>query len=174
MKKVLAIISVLFVVVFLAGCGQHPVSQTQPVTTQPAPTTPVNTPKVYSSQKYGFEFKYPNNLMVTSDSTENNVIISDEDGGRWIYIVKIESNSDKLTLEKIITKEVARYNKIFSYIVIDGVPAKRYSISNYGDYGNTGVILIVGNNILTIFGDDSTPANKKAFEALLSTFKFTK
>lgn len=53
MKKVLAISSVLFGVVFLAGCGQQPVSQTQPTTpapvaqtpaqpvaTQPAPTTP--------------------------------------------------------------------------------------------------------------------------------------
>ena len=54
MKKVLAISSVLLGVVFLAGCGQQPVSQTQPTTpapvaqtptqpvaTQPVPTTPV-------------------------------------------------------------------------------------------------------------------------------------
>lgn len=54
MKKVLAISSMLLGVVFLAGCGQKPVSQTQPTTpapvaqtpaqpvaTQPAPTTPV-------------------------------------------------------------------------------------------------------------------------------------
>ncbi len=45
MKKVLAISSVLLGIVFLTGCGQQPVSQTQPtapapVATQPAPTTP--------------------------------------------------------------------------------------------------------------------------------------
>lgn len=47
MKEILAISSVLLGVVFLAGCGQQPVSQTQPTTpapvaqtpTQPAPTT---------------------------------------------------------------------------------------------------------------------------------------
>ncbi len=40
MKKVLAISSVLLGVVFLAGCGQQPVSQTQPTTPAPVAQTP--------------------------------------------------------------------------------------------------------------------------------------
>ena len=187
MKKVLAISSVLLGVVFLAGCSQQPVSLTQPTTpapaaqtptppvvTQPEPISPANTSKIYSSQKYGFEFQYPYDLMITSASTENKVIISGEDSGHWIYSVKIENNSDKLTLEKILAKEVTSIKKIVSDIIIDGVPAKRYSISNYGDYGNASVIIIVRNNILTISGDDSSSSNKTNFEALFSTFKFTK
>ncbi len=165
--------------------ASQPVAPVPKVVQQPTPTpaaqqptqqtTSVDTSKVYSSQKYGFGFQYPKELTITSGySNENRVIISDEDGGHWIYEVKIENNSDKLTLEKIIAKEVASKNKIVNDIIIDGVPAKRYSISNYGDYGNAGVILIVGNNILTIYGDDSDITNKADFETLFSTFKFTK
>jgi len=41
MKKVLAMSSVLLGVVFLAGCGQQPVSQIQPTTPAPVAQTPV-------------------------------------------------------------------------------------------------------------------------------------
>lgn len=68
MKKVLAISSVLFGVVFLAGCGQQPVSQTQPTTpapvaqapaqpvaTQPAPTTPASTQNYIEVKEFGIK-----------------------------------------------------------------------------------------------------------------------
>jgi hypothetical protein len=68
MKKVLAISSVLLGVVFLAGCGQQPVSQTQPTTpapvaqtpaqpvaTQPAPTTPAVTQNYIEVKELGFK-----------------------------------------------------------------------------------------------------------------------
>jgi outer membrane lipoprotein-sorting protein len=198
MKKVLAISSILLGVVFLSGCGQKPIDQIQvpkanpvtqePVDTQtdtnkPAPTAPVVTPpvstsKVYSSQKYGFEFKYPKEFVVTSASNANNVIISNSDDGRWIYNVRIENNANNLNLEDIALPPLATdTNTKITYITIDGIAAKRYSINDTtgdSDYGHAGVILIVGNNILTINGDDSTAANKAGFEALFSTFKFTK
>lgn len=73
MKKVLAISSVLLGVVFLAGCGQQPISQTELTTqipaaqqpTQPAPTITQPQQKqlvskiVYSNTKYGFELTFP-------------------------------------------------------------------------------------------------------------------
>jgi hypothetical protein len=73
MKKVLAISSVLLGVVFLAGCGQQPVSQTQPTTpapvaqqpvanppaaTQPAPTQSTPAPQNYIEVKE-FGVKFP-------------------------------------------------------------------------------------------------------------------
>jgi len=68
MKKILTISTVLFGVVFLAGCGQKPVSQiTQPTTPVPATqqfaTLSVDETaswQTYSNKKLGFEFKYPN------------------------------------------------------------------------------------------------------------------
>lgn len=71
MKKVLAISSVLLGVVFLAGCGQQPVIQTQPTTpapvaqapaqpvaTQPAPATLIQE-NVYTNAQYGFQLTLP-------------------------------------------------------------------------------------------------------------------
>lgn len=78
MKKVLAISSVLFGVVFLAGCGQQPVSQTQPTTAEPVvqtPTQPVTTQPVpasetanwqtYTSAKSAFSISVPKDWTYT-------------------------------------------------------------------------------------------------------------
>ena len=80
MKKVLAISSVLLGVVFLAGCGQQPVSQTQPavpvpvaqtptqpVATQPAPTTPAVTQNYIEVKELGF--KIPVDASMIGDLT---------------------------------------------------------------------------------------------------------
>jgi len=77
MKKVLAISSMLLGVVFLAGCGQQPVSQTQPTTpapvaqTTPAPLTPTDTSNSadgqnFTNDKYGFKFKYSSSQCLLS------------------------------------------------------------------------------------------------------------
>ncbi|MFH0818850.1 MAG: hypothetical protein V1898_02550 [Patescibacteria group bacterium] len=73
MKKVLAISSVLLGIVFLAGCGQQPVSQTQPTTpAQPVATQPISQSAPSSeinnqgSKKYQsastFSFSYPSQV----------------------------------------------------------------------------------------------------------------
>ena len=76
MKKVLAMSSVLLGVVFLAGCGQQPVSQTRPTTpapvaqtpTQPVATQPAQQPVasnpaenkiVYTNNEYKFKIALP-------------------------------------------------------------------------------------------------------------------
>lgn len=65
MKKLLAISSVLFGVVFLAGCSQQPVSQTQPIVPTPItqkPTSAVdkrNLVNTFTDEVLGYEIKYP-------------------------------------------------------------------------------------------------------------------
>lgn len=71
MKKVIAISSVLLGVVFLTGCGQQPVSQTQPTAPAPVAQTPVastlQTPQVkedtswktYVNKAAGYQITFP-------------------------------------------------------------------------------------------------------------------
>ncbi len=64
MKKVLAISSVLFGVVFLTGCGQQPVSQAQPTTPAPVaqtPAQPVATQQPETSKPAENSIVYVNN-----------------------------------------------------------------------------------------------------------------
>jgi len=153
--------------------------------TQPIITTPEETQepiqftnettnwKTYSSSKYGFDFKYPSDLVITSISTEGQIVLANSEEGHWLLTIKVENNSGNLTLSEIVSKEIKKPD-IFQDITLDGKMAKKYSIANFGDYGNAGIILISGNNIVRIYGDDSTSVSKEYFEALLSTFKFSK
>ena len=189
MKKFITLISIFLGVIFLAGCGQRLVSQTQliaPTLDEQSNINQVADGGTYKNDKYGFEFNY-SGLVISSDSNENNVSLTSEEGGHWLYDIKIENNSDNLTLDKIVAKEEADFNqnnagsledidysRTVSDIIIDGKPAKRYSIKKLGDHGNAGAILIIGNNILTIRGDDSSAEAKAGFDGFLSTFKFVK
>ncbi len=85
MKKVLAMSSVLLGVVFLAGCGQQPVSQTRPTTPAPVAQAPATNPptqtsnadavpadwKVYSNSKNGFSVSYPIAWKATELTSDN-------------------------------------------------------------------------------------------------------
>ncbi len=128
--------------------------------------------KTYSSSKYGFKFKYPPDYIITSISTEDKIILARLESGHWLLSISVESNPANLTLSEIVTREIADTAKIQN-ITIDGKAAIRYSITNFGDYGNVGAIVISGNNIIRIYGDGSSSTNKRYFELLLSTFRFS-
>lgn len=118
MKKVLATSSVLLGVVFLAGCGQQPVSQTQPTTPAPVAQTPaVNqpplTPKTqpttqpiaptdetanwqkYANDKYGIEFKYPiATALVDSSSLIKNDMPGIKNADKRLLLLSFTGNSN--------------------------------------------------------------------------------
>lgn len=194
MKRKTLVIALIVAVFILSGAMTYliktrnkPHSKTpvpavtqQPVvaeTTITAPARYKNT-TLYQSQKYNFEFQYPSNLMVTSSSSEDEIAISNEPDGHWMYGVIIETNTDNLTLDQIVEKKTKAKTAgtevpskaTVSDVVIDGQPAKLYSISNYGDYGNAAVVLLSGSNIINITGDTS---NKTDFNLIASSFKFT-
>jgi len=126
MKKVLAISSVLLGVVFLAGCGQQPVSQTQPTTSAPVATQPpinqnqqiiqpttgqVTQPdttnlnnetaswKTYTNSKSGFEVKYPNTWKVSENDNQINLMpIGGQDVSLMFFVYNVPLNDAELLL----------------------------------------------------------------------------
>ncbi|EKE11407.1 MAG: hypothetical protein ACD_15C00084G0008 [uncultured bacterium] len=134
----------------------------------------------YINKTFGYEFEYPDKLKTTSISNDSNVVISDGLEGHWIYNINTQANYQKLSLEDAFsqiltekTKSVSDKNLInISSITIDGKLAKKYSIKNYTDYGNTGIVLISGDYIISIFGDNSISPINSDLENILNSFKF--
>ena len=87
MKKVLTICSVFLGTVFLIGCSQQPLSQTQPVATEPAPITPGNI--LWKSEALGD--------FVRDDRDPNSVckIIQSEQGLNNCSIIISRKSQDK-------------------------------------------------------------------------------
>jgi PBP1b-binding outer membrane lipoprotein LpoB len=129
MKKVLAISSVLLGVVFLAGCGQQPVSQTQPTTptsvaqkpaqpvaTQPAPTTPSNTTPTETPEQIISRLVAKDNNMIiaveSSDSDHIYALINYKSGsGHLVLAAKVNGEWKKAYEgQDCSKKEMAKYN----------------------------------------------------------------
>ena len=131
--------------------------------------------KKYTNKTYGFEFEYPNDLVIAQDATDSVFGLSNFLEGPWVVNVTASDNTNNLSLGQSIDKMVKRftnYKTDITSVSVDGVPAKKYSVQNYGDRGNAGVIMIKGHNIITIYGDDSNPSLKKIFETVIDSFKY--
>jgi outer membrane lipoprotein-sorting protein len=134
----------------------------------------------YVNKTFDFKFAYPNKLVITSRSNDTSIILSDKPEGHWIYNINTQANSQKLSLEDAFNQILAEKTKSVSdkkliniaSITVDGKLAKKYSIKNYTDYGNMGIVLISGENIISIFGDDSISPINSDLENILNSFKF--
>jgi hypothetical protein len=137
MKKVLAISSVLLGVAFLAGCGQQPVSQTQPTTPAPvaqAPITPAVTQNYIEVKELGFKIPVSSEM---SQKITYGIGFRDKfnDFSSKAYFSTKELSKYKgcaewpgvFTVEKISGKPTDDKNKVFEIgggnkkIVLDGV-----------------------------------------------------
>ncbi len=133
--------------------------------------------KVYDNKKFSFEFKYRGNLTTTYESNDSNTIISNQKDGHWLYSVNSKENSKNLSLEETVADILSGYqykgkNIVVSDLMIDNKPAKKIQNKDSKDYGNVAVILLLGGNIITVAGDDSTSSLKTDFEDFLKSFKF--
>jgi len=125
----------------------------------------------YTNSEYGFSFEYKSNLVI-SYSTGDHIVLAAGLGDHWVYSIIVEENLNNLSLDEALDSKVTSEDKTISDILLDGKSAKRYSINNYGDYGNAGVILLNGNYIIRISGDDYSNNSRINFSEFLSTFKF--
>ncbi|MFH1030127.1 MAG: PsbP-related protein [bacterium] len=187
MKKVLGISSVLLGVVFLAGCGQQPVSQTQqttpapatqtPITNQPVATQPASTDPTlatYTNAKYGFEFQYPKiwktqSREIGSGWGEKDYIWFDSDFSVSISDTSMYSfNQLKEAPPGIDPASVKEKN-----ITLNGSPASEVTYTQVGDAGSESEqmkkIAVLKNNLVYMIECAVTDCEK-----VIPTFKFTK
>jgi hypothetical protein len=133
---------------------------------------------VYKNDTYGFTLKIPQGVA-TSRISNADVVLAGEPGGHWIYDIRIADNINNQSLQDVLSKILAdrtdssevKTSVVTNNIKIDGKPAESFTIKNYGDYGNAGAVLINGNKIFAIYGDD---ANKEGLDIILGSFHFAK
>jgi outer membrane lipoprotein-sorting protein len=135
--------------------------------------------KTYTNNKYGYSIKYPNSMMLSSQSTDNHVGWSDNitKDGRGVFSIEISLNSNKLSLDEFFNQTVehlmgeAKPNDVTTTnITIDNKAAKKFNIINSGDSkGSVGAVMIANSNLIKISGEDRT-----IFDSVVGTFKFTK
>ncbi|TSC94941.1 MAG: Uncharacterized protein Athens101428_66 [Candidatus Berkelbacteria bacterium Athens1014_28] len=155
-------------------------STTSVSTTTPATTDATADWKTYTSTKYGYSFKYPNNTAISSVSTEDTTVLnSGGTDGHWL--IQFSGEVSSMTLESYKNDQVS--GKIFgeaTQILINGITA--YEGVDQGMVNNYAMIVGNGSGFVKIVFDtgnvDGLAKNKAALttiqKQILSTFQFTK
>lgn len=192
MKKIITLSFILFGTVFLAGCGQQQVNQTQPInkpTSQSQsntnPTTTVSDFKKYTNDQYGFEINYPSSAIYTEQKVDNMlfaVVFSDDEPRNLstpLMLFRV-SKSEYQTIADYKTEQV-NYKcppntpenicpkETYSDTFVFGVPAV---ITERNEYRPKAIAFIKDGLLYRIAGNPL----KSGFDTdqLLSNLKFTK
>ena len=172
MKKIVILSALSLGILFLAGCGQQPVSQTQPIA--PAPVTqksldnqPVETQKTdetagwqtYLSAKYGIGFKYPKDYTVREgalDEYHSNMIIVENKQNNTAYVMEFFDNPLNLTpaeyvdnLNKKKNEPEALFYASLKKVIVNGVEGIDTNAGGPGDKARN-VFFLVKNKIINI------------------------
>lgn len=181
MKKIIALSFAMFEIVFLAGCGQQPVSQTQPTTSAPAlavqqPAQPVTTSsdyQTYKNDKYSFEFNRPKKWEIDTERTSANAVVFVDKSmaaGMSREAVSFEPNSNNLSLDQAVSEFAKERDYTEQQINSDyqvKIGGEKTVQIETNEFGLTLYMFVHKGTIFTIetqnlFSDD-----------VLKTFKFT-
>ncbi|HTW97059.1 MAG TPA: MliC family protein, partial [Candidatus Methylomirabilis sp.] len=156
--------------------------------TQSSPTEATSTWKIYRSDVYGFEFKYPAvaEIMVQTPSNRFGTGTGFEVGGpdtKAIEVVDVTANISHKTLKQVFEENYNQMKaeaasgadfslKDFSTLdlKVGGQAAKELFIDHFGDSGSTMVSIVNNGYVYLISGG----LKKGDLDQFLSTFKFTK
>lgn len=123
---------------------------------------------VYTAADAGYEVEIPAGMEVRGFSEFDISIAPPE--SKWNLAVTVVPNATGLSLEDAFQQEIeSRFSswgledrQTFN-VRVDGVPARRVSIRNFGDVGETVIVAINGDYIYTISGstglESTTPDN---------------
>ncbi len=118
MKKIVALSFAVLGIVFLAGCGQQPVSQTQPTTPAPVVQQPAANPSAQQNsnptatvpngwQAYknlGFEINYPTAWIIDKSSESQGVV--------WLRTKSRQADLDAKKMTRMFDIEVRIYGTV--------------------------------------------------------------
>lgn len=196
---------ITFVILMLLGTGAYAgiwYWQNQQVAQEVVPTfTPRADEtagwKTYTNTQYGFEFKYPSGMVarlvpnlsgtLPGYQAESQVSVDDNNGdGPWIYDVSILKNNNHESLQNIFSKVLSVWSPnqyrgytqsdmLTSDTYIDSYPAKKLLINNYGDRGDTIIVLLKDSYVYIISGTTGYGFKETGLDldSFVSTFKFT-
>jgi hypothetical protein len=205
MRKIVTLSVLSLGVLFLAGCGQQQTSQKQPTTpapvaqksAQPVVTQPVRVPVdtinsydtnkwfVYTNDKYGYSFKYPNIRWVmygdinnpygqSRDGFQNNnasksantVDISVKNAAAWTHTIDVSIKDMQSKVDEIVglyspSDYISDYKK--SDVVFKGIDAIQitYSRVSGGKKISDGKAIIFSKNGNTYYLDGVTKDYEK-------------
>jgi len=150
------------------------------------PKDPAADWKTYTSSESGFIFRYPSNLYVKTSSIYpnsvfvlvNNIDIDKANEGPWYDLAIYTKDGNQIPKDFYNIKENL-HNPIEKNIMLDNASGVKIQglLSGYLDGTFNSNAMLVRNGKLTEFNfyeRGSTGLNRKTFDQILSTFKFTK
>ena len=191
-RKKYLLISVIFLVGLLAVLGyifirqfskilpqnQLPISAPQviPSSTFPIEASSTNSTKTYINTEYGFEFQYPDDLIVRENTFKSYYSKFNLQVEYWNKEGKYLSVFDlNVVLPEFADRTFLSVEATTSTIVVDGVPGIKYEYE-FESLPEVAVVLPLGQYkvILGIGGSSKFYGYENTFNQILASFKFLK